>query len=152
MRDPNGQRPGASAGPHLLLYDGTCGLCEGVVQAVLPRDRRGLFHFASLQGAAAGQQLARFSGIPQGLDSFVVIADYRGDSPAALFKARAALFVFRLLGWPWRAASLLRVLPFSWLDRLYDVLARHRYRIFGRRDHCLVPRPEYVNRFLDSGR
>jgi len=114
------------------------------------RDRQGVFHFASLQSPAAVEQLARFGGCPSQVNSLVVIVNYRDASSAAFTRARAALFVLTALGWPWQAAAWLRLVPIALLDRAYDVIARHRYRLFGRRDRCLVPRPEYQRRFLDS--
>jgi predicted DCC family thiol-disulfide oxidoreductase YuxK len=53
------------------------------------------------------------------------------------------------LGWPWRVAALMRVLPTTLLDRAYDLVAGNRYRVFGRNETCLLPRPEYVDRFVD---
>jgi len=150
MLDSDAQGSRTESGPHLLLYDGACGLCHGLVQSVLERDRLGAFHFASLQSPAAREQLARFGGNPSPLTTFVVIVIYRGEPSAQLTKARAALFVLTAVGWPWRAAALFRVFPTPLLDRMYDVIARHRYRLFGTRDHCLVPRPEHQRRFLDS--
>jgi len=137
-------------GRHLVLYDGSCGLCHGLVRNVLQHDRLGMFHFASLQSLAATDQLARFGGRPGDLNTAVVITNYGGEASEQLTKARAAIFVLTLLGWPWRGATLLRVLPIALLDRTYDLIARNRYRILGRRDRCLVPRPEYQRRFLDS--
>lgn len=127
---------------HLLLYDGTCGLCHGVVRSVLSLDRRGIFHFASLESAAGSQLLARAGsqpGHPGRLDTFVVIANYQGHAGEPLTKGTAALFVLTALGWPWKAAALLRLLPVAALDAAYDFVARHRYRLFGQRDHCVVP-------------
>jgi predicted DCC family thiol-disulfide oxidoreductase YuxK len=134
-------------GQHLLLYDGECGLCDRVVQIVLARDHRRLFHFASLQSAAAAKQLARFGGRPERLDTFVVIERYQEPDAAHLTRARAALAVMRALGWP-RVAAVLGWLPGGLLDRMYDFIARHRYRLFGG-GVCFVPRPEDRPRFLD---
>jgi predicted DCC family thiol-disulfide oxidoreductase YuxK len=61
----------------------------------------------------------------------------------------AALFVAGQLGWPWKAAVIARVLPRAVLDRAYDVIARNRYRVFGRFEQCLAPRPEFRGRFID---
>ena len=142
----------ADAGQHLLLYDGDCGLCDGVVRAVLTWDRRGVFRFTSLQSSVATEQLARLGSRATGLDTFFVITNYRGATPTLLSKARAALFVLAALGWPWKAAAaLLSLLPIAWLDRAYDVIAQNRYRILGRSKNCIVPTPEYQRRFLDSG-
>ena len=139
-----------SDGPHLLLYDGVCGLCHGVVQSVVERDRTGVFHFASLQSPVAAAQLMRFGGRPDDMDTFMVVANYRTDAAATLTRARAALFVLKTLGWPWKAAGVLRLIPLALLDRMYDVVARNRYRWCGQRDRCVMPRPEYAQRFLDG--
>ena len=140
-----------TSGPHLLLYDGTCGLCNDIVRAVLLRDRQGVFHFASLQSTAGIEALSRFGCDSAGLDTFVAIANYRSPSAACLIRARAAIFVLTSLGWPWRAAAPLGLLPRALLDAAYDLVARNRYRFFPRVEHCLVPRPEYRDRFLDAG-
>ncbi len=138
-------------GPHLLLYDGTCGLCNEIVRAVLLRDGLGVFHFASLQSPAGIEVLARFGCNSADLDTFVAIANYRSPSAACLIRARAAIFVLKTLGWPWRAAAPLGLLPRALLDSAYDLVARNRYRFFPRVEHCLVPRPEHRDRFLDAG-
>src|SRR5262245_4420433 len=106
-------------GQHLLLYDGECGLCDRVVQIVLARDHRRLFHFASLQSGAAAKQLARFGGRPERLDTFVVIERYQEPDAAHLTRAGAALSVLRALGWP-RVAAVLGRFPRGLLDRMYD--------------------------------
>ena len=93
---------------------------------------------------------SRFGGNPDELTSFVVLPDYRTGATRMLRKSSAALFVARELGWPWKAALVLRILPALVLDRVYDVVARTRYRVFGRLDQCLIPGPEFRRRFIDS--
>jgi predicted DCC family thiol-disulfide oxidoreductase YuxK len=152
MRDRNVHEPSAGEEPHLLLYDGTCGLCHGLVQFVLARDRRGAIHYAALEGAVAARVLAPFGGRPAELDTFYLLAGYRGAAPRLVTKAQAALALARALGGPWRAlAGATAVLPAAWLDGAYDFVARHRYRWFGRRAACVRPRPEQAARFLDVG-
>jgi predicted DCC family thiol-disulfide oxidoreductase YuxK len=136
-------------GSHLVLYDGVCGLCSRAIQFVLEHDRRGAFSFASLQSAAGRATVARFGGDPDELASFLVVANHRAAGAGMFSRSRAALFVAGELGWPWKAAGLLRVLPTPLLDRVYDVVARYRYRVFGRHDQCLMPRPEFQSRFID---
>jgi predicted DCC family thiol-disulfide oxidoreductase YuxK len=130
----------------LLLYDGQCGLCHEAVRFVLARDRRRVFRFAALRGEAAAQALAPFGGPPRDLTTFYVIEPAGGLRSRAL----AALAVAQALGWPWRAAAVLRALPTAWLDAGYDLVARHRHALFGRRDACFVPAPEDRDRFLDA--
>ena len=139
----------APEGDHLLLYDGVCGMCDGLIQFVLRRDKR-VFDFAALQSPAAHAALARFGGNADVLTTMYVVVDYRGAAPALLAKSRAALFVMARLGGPWRAGALLGVLPTSLLDYLYDIVARYRYRVFGQHEHCPMPRPEFRSRFIDS--
>jgi predicted DCC family thiol-disulfide oxidoreductase YuxK len=64
-------------------------------------------------------------------------------------KSDAALFVASELGWPWRVTRWLRWLPKGIRDRVYDLIARHRYRVFGRYDRCLIPSPQFRGRFID---
>jgi predicted DCC family thiol-disulfide oxidoreductase YuxK len=134
---------------HLVLYDGVCGLCNALVQFLLPRDRRRMFDYASLQSATGRSWLARFGKDRDDLDTFAAVTNYRGGNPAILMKARGALFVASLLGQPWRSATLLRILPWALLDAGYDVIARYRYRLFGRSDVCMLPPPTARERFID---
>ena len=150
MMNASAQRASAAEASHLLLYDGVCGLCDGLVQVVLTHDRRCVFDFAALQSRAAKAVLAPFGRSADDLTTMYVVANYRGATPSLLEKGRAALFVMATLGWPWKAAAVLHVLPRPLLDRLYDMVARHRYRLFGRRDQCLLPSPEHRHRFLDA--
>jgi len=137
------------AGQHLILYDGVCGLCNAAVQFLLPRDRRHMFDYASLQSQTGRMWLTRFGKQSAALDTIVVITDYLGSTPALRSKADAALFVANLLGQPWRSFALLRVFPNALLNIGYDLIARNRYRLFGRYDACLLPRAEERDRFID---
>jgi predicted DCC family thiol-disulfide oxidoreductase YuxK len=135
MVDSKPQSFSGTEGRHLLLYDGVCGLCSRLVQFVLAHDRRGVFHFAPLPQLSASET------------TFYVIENYRTSAARRLSRGRAALFVVDALGWPWKMAGVFGVLPTTWLDRLYNLVARNRYRVFGRHDQCVMPRPEYRNRF-----
>lgn len=149
MSDPRARASQAAKGRHLLLYDGVCGLCDHLVQFVLAHDRRGTFDFAPLQSATGRAAVAREGGDPDVLSSFYVVRDYRTAHPRSLVKGRAAIFVGREVGWPWRVVSVFGVLPTAVLDFGYDIVARHRYRIFGRFEQCMLPRPEQRGRFID---
>ncbi len=132
-----------------MLYDGVCGLCTGVVQFLLPRDRHHRFDYASLQSKTGQTWLARFGRSSETLETVVIVTDYRGSAPAMRAKADAALFVLSTLGQPWRSLTMLRVLPVRLLNVGYDLVARHRYRVFGRYDVCVLPRTEDKDRFID---
>jgi predicted DCC family thiol-disulfide oxidoreductase YuxK len=150
MAGSDAQLSSSGEGRHLLLFDGVCGLCSRMVRFILACDRHQVFHFASLQSEMGRALVTRMGGNPDTLTSLYVIADYRTPQAKGLIKGRAQLFIVRALGWPWKVAAALSVLPVGWLDRLYDVVARYRYGVFGRYDECPLPRPEHRHRFLDS--
>lgn len=136
-------------GAHLVLYDGVCGLCNRLLQFLLTHDHRGVFAFASLQSATGRALVEDLGGDPTELTSFYILANYRTIHRRIFARSEAALFVAGQLGWPWKAAVIARVLPGALLDRAYNVVARNRYRVFGRYDQCLAPRPEFRGRFIE---
>ena len=86
--------------------------------------------------------MVRCGGEPEDLTSFYVIPDFRMPNARVETKSDAALFVAGHLGWPWKVARAAVVLPRPVRDRMYDVIARNRYRVFGRYDQCLTPTEE----------
>jgi len=151
MVQERAQGPSGGSGQHLVLYDGVCGMCHRFLQFVLPRDRRGVFRFAALQSATGKAIVERSGDDSDALATFYVVENYQTPAARVLTRSRAGLFVMNALGWPWKAATLIGALPTAWLDAAYDVVARHRYRVFGKHDRCLLPRPEYRERFIDTG-
>ena len=136
-------------GPHLVLYDGVCGLCNRLLQFLLKHDHRPAFSFASLQSATGKASVARWGGDPEVLSSFYVVADFRTPQARVLTKSDAAMFVARELGWPWTLARAAGIFPLAFRDRLYDLVARNRYRVFGRYEQCLIPSEESRSRFVE---
>jgi predicted DCC family thiol-disulfide oxidoreductase YuxK len=143
------QAPAPTQGAHLVLYDGVCALCNHLVQFLLRHDRRGIFSFASLQSATGKATVGRWGGNPDELTSFYVVVDFRTPNARPLKKSDAALFVAGQLGWPWTVLRVAGVFPKALRDALYDVVARTRYRVFGRYEQCLLPSEEFRNRFVE---
>src|SRR5262245_2647570 len=105
MVDSKAQPSPGIAGAHLILYDGICNLCSRLLQFLLRHDRRRVFSFASLQSNVGRSIVERSGGNPAELTSFYVIANYQ-TAASHVFTSDAALFVARVLGWPWKAAQL----------------------------------------------
>ena len=136
-------------GAHLVLYDGVCGLCDRLLQFVLRHDHRAVFRFAPLQSATGRAMIARWGGDPQDLTSFYVVADFQTEKEHAVTRSDAVLFVVRELGWPWKMVLSVGALPRPLRNRMYDAIARSRYRIFGRYEQCLIPTEEWRSRFVE---
>lgn len=129
----------------IILFDGVCNLCERSVQTVLKYDRQGYFHFASLQ-SDAGRKLLQQFGLPADeLKSFVLI-----ENGKAFTRSTAALRVAGKLGGPWKLLYPFIVLPAFLRNAVYDLIAANRYRWFGKKEACWLPKPEWTSRFLDS--
>lgn len=133
----------------LVLYDGVCGLCNGLNQFLLKRDLNNHFRFASLQSEFAASLLERYDIDAVDLDTVYVVADYGQSSQRLLARSDAILHVLGRLGGVWGLLRIGRALPKSLRDALYNVVARNRYRVFGKYDVCLMPEERYRKKFLD---
>ncbi len=128
----------------ILVFDAQCLLCNGWVRFLLRHDRRGVFCFAAIQGAT-GQALLHQAGLQvEGLQTLLLV-----DGNRSWQHTSAILQALHHLGWPWRVAWLGGCVPAPLRDALYRLIARNRYRIFGRADTCMLPSPEVKARFLD---
>ncbi|HVU58066.1 MAG TPA: thiol-disulfide oxidoreductase DCC family protein [Puia sp.] len=134
-----------SAGPSpIVLFDGVCNLCNRSVQFILKRDRRGLFRFASLQSSVGRSLLQQYGLSTTSMDSFVLL-----DNDKPYTRSSGALRVMKRLGFPWSLLYVVWIIPRPVRDRIYDWVARNRYRWFGKEETCWLPRPEWKERFLD---
>lgn len=137
------------APPYLVLFDGVCALCDGSVRFLLRADRRGRLRFATLQGTAAAQVRARHEDFAREMTSVVLVEDFGAPGERIHLRSDATLRILAGLGGAWRMAVVLRVVPRGLRDAVYDWVARHRYRWFGRRESCRVPAEGERSRFLE---
>jgi predicted DCC family thiol-disulfide oxidoreductase YuxK len=128
---------------YVLLFDGVCNLCNGLVRFIIKRDKAGKFKFASLQSEIGQSWLKRFGLVNVEYESFVMI---RGDT--YFTKSTAALKMLKELDGIWKTFYMFIIIPRPVLDFLYDLIAKSRYKIFGKRDECMIPTPEIKERFL----
>ena len=126
----------------IVYFDGYCGLCDRFVQFVLRRDRAARYRFAPLQGSTARER------VPSTLDPETSQTVILEDGRRFRVRSDAALAILTGLGGAWRLAGSLRMVPRPLRDAVYDLVARHRSRWFGRRSECRVPEPAQRDRFL----
>lgn len=134
----------------VMLYDGVCGLCNKSVQTILRHDKRGTLRFAPLQSEYGKAAIARHP-ILQDVDSVVLLEKSSGgNDERVLVRSDAALRVASYLGGAWKLFSVFRILPRPIRNFFYDLIARYRYKFFGKHDACLLPAPDVRARFLDT--
>ena len=127
----------------VIVFDAMCVLCSANAQFVLRHDRIGRFRLASMQDETGAELYRRFGIDPANPDSMIVV-----DGAKVLRDSDAVLGIYAGLGWPWKAFSLLRLVPKVLRDPAYRWLARNRYRIFGKRETCWLLTPEQADRML----
>lgn len=126
----------------ILFFDGVCGLCNGLVDWLLPRDGRAVLKYATLQGATAKELLP-----PEMVtDLNTVVLWHRGR---VLTRSDAILSCLSELGGLWRIVGMLKIVPRPLRDGAYNFIARRRYLWFGQRHTCRMPLPGERLRFLD---
>ncbi len=128
----------------ILFFDGHCNLCNNSVDFVITRDKKHMFRFAPLQGETAKDVLDDVNIDLEHPDSFVLSKDNE-----VYFRSTAALMVARQLGFPWSLMSVFLVVPPFIRDAVYNLIARNRYKWFGRKETCRLPSPEERRLFLD---
>ncbi|PYE23015.1 putative DCC family thiol-disulfide oxidoreductase YuxK [Rhizobium sp. PP-WC-2G-219] len=131
-----------STGP-IILFDAECVLCSANARFVLERDREAVFRFASMQ-SEIGKSLYRLHGMdPEDPASLLVV-----DGNRMRRDSDAVLSIYETLGFPWALVRVFRMVPVALRDPAYRFIARHRYRIFGRRNACWVAPKHYRDRIL----
>ena len=127
----------------IILFDGICNLCNGAVQTVIKNDAEGKFLFASLQ-SETGQQLLRQYNLPlQQFNSFFLLQNGKVYS-----QSTAALKVVRQLKGAWKWLYAFIIVPKFVRDAVYNLIAKNRYKWFGKADNCMLPTPQLKARFL----
>ncbi len=133
----------------IVLFDGVCALCDRTVQFLLKRDKQGVLKFAPLQGPTAAVILKRHPEIGDNTRSVILVQNYNTASESVSVRSQAILDCLSALGGFWRVASLLRIIPRFFRDTIYNFIATNRYKWFGKYEECIVPSPEFRERFLE---
>lgn len=127
---------------NIILFDGVCNFCNASVQFIIKRDPRATFKFASLQ-SEIGNKLQQTYNIPENEDSLILI-----ENDTFYIKSTAALRISKQLSYAWKLFYLFIIVPKPIRDWCYNLLAKNRYRIFGKTDICMIPNDEERKRFL----
>jgi predicted DCC family thiol-disulfide oxidoreductase YuxK len=127
----------------IILFDGVCNFCDRSVNFIIARDKNAIFKFAPLQ-SEAGQKLVEEYGLDKpGIDSVILVENGR-----AYTHSTAALKIAEKLGGIYAWASIFMYVPRVVRDMFYKLFAANRYRLFGKKDECMIPTPEVREKFL----
>jgi predicted DCC family thiol-disulfide oxidoreductase YuxK len=133
----------------IVLFDGVCGLCNRLIQFLLKRDTKDKLRFASLQSDFARTALKRHNLNPLDLDTVHVIVNYGQPDEQVLSRSDAIICAVQQLGGIWRVITAGKLLPRSFRDAFYALIARNRYAVFGKSDSCMLPEPHQRQKFIE---
>ncbi len=128
----------------IILFDGVCNLCNGFVNFLIPRDKNNNFLFGSLQSAAVKELLKKYDYNVQNITTVILL-----ENDHLFTQSTAVLKIFRKMGglWPWMYGFI--IIPKPVRDIIYNLVAKNRYRMFGRKDACMIPTLALKAKFLE---
>ena len=129
----------------IILFDGVCHLCDATVKFILPRDRAGVFRFATLQSDFARNLLGKH-GLPVTHPPQTI---FLVDGGEVYDRSTAALRIACRLGGAWRLLAAFWIIPKPLRDWVYALIALNRYRWFGRYEECPLPPADWKARFIE---
>ncbi len=127
----------------ILFFDGHCNLCNSLVDWLILRDTHDVLKFASLQGITAKSHLPVFHSSQTSFDTVVYFRDGQ-----IYEKSTAVLYALKDIGGVWSGAQVFLIIPKRVRDAIYDLVAKNRYRLFGRKDTCRIPTPQEFKKLL----
>ncbi|WP_408098836.1 thiol-disulfide oxidoreductase DCC family protein [Peredibacter sp. HCB2-198] len=130
-----------SKNSQVIFFDGVCGLCNGFVDFVISADKKNHFLFSPLQSDYAQKELP--AEMTRDLTSVVLLKNGR-----TFRKSEAVLEVLGDLGGIWKISALGKILPVVLSNKVYDMVAENRYRLFGKKETCRLPTAEERKKFI----
>lgn len=127
----------------ILLFDGHCNFCNSTVQFVAKHEKKSRLYFTSLQSSAGRELLEHYQIDPAKTDSLVFI-----ENNKAYVKSAAALRITKYMKGFYPILTVFLIVPAFIRNAVYDYIARHRYKWFGRSESCMLPDKELARRFL----
>ncbi len=133
-------------GKKIILFDGVCNLCNNAINFVIKRDKKDVFRYASLQSEISKKLIAEKGIDTSELDSIILI----NPKGAYYHKSTAALQIAKQLSGMYPSLSVFLIFPKFLRDWIYDIIAKNRYRWFGKKESCMIPTPELRALFIDQ--
>jgi predicted DCC family thiol-disulfide oxidoreductase YuxK len=129
----------------VILFDGVCNLCNSAINQVIDFDKKNTFLFTALQ-SKTGQEITKQLGIDTTKVDSIILYE---NNMAYYIKSTAAIKIMNDLGGLWVLTKLLWIFPENFRNYIYDIVAKNRYKWFGKKENCRIPTPELKAKFLD---
>ena len=129
----------------VILFDGVCNLCNGVVRFIIKLDKKNVFKFASLQSAYGEGVVSSHHLHTAPLETIVLV-----DGEKIYTQSDAVIAILKSLGGVWKLAEVFKIIPKPVRNGVYRFIAKHRYNVFGKKETCMVPTEELKSKFIDS--
>lgn len=127
----------------VILFDGVCNFCNSAVNFIIKQDKKRIFRFAALQSETGQKLLQQHNVSSDELDSFVLI-----EGSKAYKRTTAALHLYPKFGGAWKMVKLLWIIPAFIRDGVYNIIAKNRYRWWGKKESCMIPSQGVRSLFL----
>ena len=128
----------------IILFDGVCNLCDATVQFIIKHDKHDVFRFVALQ-SELGQQIVKYIGVDTSKTDSIILYE---PGHAYYYKAEAAIKIAKELGGIYSLMGIFSIFPDWFSNKVYDYVARNRYKWYGKKDECMIPTPEMKGKFL----
>ncbi len=129
----------------VILFDGVCNLCNSSVNFVIRHDKKGVFKFAPLQSDFGEQALKKYGINTKDTDSIILI-----DNNKYYIKSSAALHIAKHLSGAYPLLFCFMIVPKFIRNWVYDYVAKNRYKWYGKKESCMIPRPELKKKFINQ--
>lgn len=127
----------------IILFDGVCNLCNNSVVFIIKRDKNDVFRFAALQSDIGIELTQKLNIDTTKTDSIILV-----EGTSYVTKSTAALKIARHLKGGYPLLYGFMILPVFFRNWVYDIIAKNRYKWFGKKDNCMIPTPELKAKFL----
>lgn len=127
----------------IILFDGVCNLCNNTINFIIRHDMKSIFKFATLQSEVADELLKNFPPVKNKLDSIILL-----EKGVKYTQSSAALRIAKNLSGGYPILYVFIIIPKFFRDWIYSIVAKNRYKWFGKKEECMIPTPELRERFL----
>lgn len=129
---------------HIIFFDGVCNMCNSFVRLIIKLDYKEQFVFCPISSKKGQKIINKFNLELKNIDSIILLKNNK-----ITLKSEAVIEILVSLSLLFRFFLILKILPSKLLDLIYDFIAKYRYKLFGRKESCIIPDEKYKSRFTE---